>query len=233
MTATSPPSTPTGAAPVAAASAGAGLADGGARRSGAPAAGGRPARPGCHGEGAGLRPGGPGGHGGEPAGGRRAGQPRWGHRGRRAAPAATAGRSSSPTSRTPPGPPAPRRSGSSAGRWRRRRSPAASGGGPGGAAPHRGSPDRPPADAPWRTVSVAAATCADANAASTAAVVAGDQAEAWLADARVPARLVSRDGEVRYLGGWPESDGGPLVIPSHGHVYGGAVGPRSVRPGFG
>jgi thiamine biosynthesis lipoprotein len=82
-----------------------------------------------------------------------------------------------------------------------------------------------PAEAPWRTVSVAAATCADANAASTAAVVAGDRAEAWLTDARLPARLVSRDGEVRYLGGWPESDDQPLVVSSPGHVYGGA-GPR-------
>lgn len=82
-----------------------------------------------------------------------------------------------------------------------------------------------PAEAPWRTVSVAAPTCADANAASTAAVVAGDQAEAWLTDARVPARLVSRDGEVRCLGGWPETDGGALVVPSAGHVYGGS-GPR-------
>jgi thiamine biosynthesis lipoprotein len=82
-----------------------------------------------------------------------------------------------------------------------------------------------PAAAPWRTVSVAAVTCADANAASTAAVVAGDRAEAWLTDARLPARLVSRDGEVRYLGGWPESDDQPLVVSSPGHVYAGA-GPR-------
>ena len=33
-----------------------------------------------------------------------------------------------------------------------------------------------PADGPWQTVSVAAATCADANAAATAAIVAGDRA---------------------------------------------------------
>ena len=51
-----------------------------------------------------------------------------------------------------------------------------------------------PADGPWRTVSVAAATCADANAAATAAVVAGDQAEQWLAGAGLPARLVDHDG---------------------------------------
>ena len=83
-----------------------------------------------------------------------------------------------------------------------------------------------PADAPWRTVSVAAATCADANAASTAAVVAGDGAEAWLTEARLPARLVSRDGHVRFLGGWPESGGEPLAISGQGQVYGGASGPR-------
>lgn len=82
-----------------------------------------------------------------------------------------------------------------------------------------------PAVAPWRTVSVAAPTCADANAASTAAVVAGGQAEAWLAEARLPARLVSRDGEVRHVGGWPGSDDGPLAVSSAGHVYGGS-GPR-------
>src|SRR5690349_2263543 len=58
-----------------------------------------------------------------------------------------------------------------------------------------------PAAGPWQTVSVAAATCADANAAATAAVVAGDQAEAWLATARVPARLVSRRGSVHVLNG--------------------------------
>jgi thiamine biosynthesis lipoprotein len=76
-----------------------------------------------------------------------------------------------------------------------------------------------PADGPWRTASVAAATCADANAAATAAIVAGDQAEAWLARARVPARLVSRDGRVHHLGGWPEGDGGPIVVRSRTRVY--------------
>lgn len=85
-----------------------------------------------------------------------------------------------------------------------------------------------PADGPWQTVTVAAATCADANAAATAAIVAGDQAEEWLAKARVPARLVSRHGEVRYVGGWPDTDGDRLVVPSGSHVYGGAR-PRGVR----
>jgi len=82
-----------------------------------------------------------------------------------------------------------------------------------------------PADGPWQTVSVAAATCADANAAATAAVVAGDQAERWLAEAGLPARLVGQDGRMRYTGGWPESDGGLLPPPAGSHVYRSA-GPR-------
>jgi thiamine biosynthesis lipoprotein len=73
-----------------------------------------------------------------------------------------------------------------------------------------------PAQTPWRTVTVAAATCATANAAATAAIVAGEDAEEWLAKAAVPARLVSDDGEVRYVGGWPEADGDPIVVPAEG-----------------
>lgn len=76
-----------------------------------------------------------------------------------------------------------------------------------------------PVDGPWRTVSAAGATCADANAAATAAVVAGEQAEEWLARAGVPARLVSRAGAVRTVGGWPEVDGGAVVVRSRSHVY--------------
>jgi thiamine biosynthesis lipoprotein len=59
-------------------------------------------------------------------------------------------------------------------------------------------------DSPWRTVSVAAATCVDANTASTAAVVMGDAAPGWLADHRLPARLVDLDGAVTTTAGWPE-----------------------------
>jgi thiamine biosynthesis lipoprotein len=61
-----------------------------------------------------------------------------------------------------------------------------------------------PADTPWRTVSVAAATCVDANVASTAAVVLGDAAPVWLAERRLPARLVARDGGAVCVAGWPE-----------------------------
>jgi len=55
----------------------------------------------------------------------------------------------------------------------------------------------------WRAVSVAAANCVDANAASTAAIVLGDAAPGWLADTGLPARLIGLDGRVRTVAGWP------------------------------
>ena len=60
-----------------------------------------------------------------------------------------------------------------------------------------------PAAPVWRTVSVAAGTCADANTASTAAIIRGEAALAWLAELGVPARLVAESGAVVTLGGWP------------------------------
>ncbi len=57
----------------------------------------------------------------------------------------------------------------------------------------------------WRTVSVAAGSCVDANIASTAAIVRGRRAVEWLAGAGLPARLVARDGEVVHVAGWPTS----------------------------
>jgi thiamine biosynthesis lipoprotein ApbE len=60
----------------------------------------------------------------------------------------------------------------------------------------------PPAPV-WRTVSVTAATCADANAASTAAIIRGDAAPGWLAGLRLPARLVADTGRVETVAGWP------------------------------
>jgi thiamine biosynthesis lipoprotein len=65
--------------------------------------------------------------------------------------------------------------------------------------PRSGEPVR----GPWRTASVAAATCADANIAATAAIVLGDDAPGWLAEQRLPARLVAVDGTVSIQGGWP------------------------------
>jgi thiamine biosynthesis lipoprotein len=60
-----------------------------------------------------------------------------------------------------------------------------------------------PVDGPWRTVSVTAASCADANTASTAAIVLGEYASDWLEQNNLPARLVDHDGAVTYVAGWP------------------------------
>lgn len=61
-----------------------------------------------------------------------------------------------------------------------------------------------PADPVWRSVTVAAPTCVAANTATTAALVRGAEAPAWLRSRAVPARLVRADGEVVTLGGWPD-----------------------------
>jgi len=58
------------------------------------------------------------------------------------------------------------------------------------------------ADPYWRTVSVAAATCVDANTASTAAIVMGAPARVWLNQCRLPARLVALDGTVTTTARW-------------------------------
>ncbi|HEX3841009.1 MAG TPA: FAD:protein FMN transferase [Acidimicrobiales bacterium] len=55
----------------------------------------------------------------------------------------------------------------------------------------------------WRTVSVAAASCVDANTASTAAMVKGPDALSWLAARSLPSRLVEWDGKVSCLADWP------------------------------
>jgi thiamine biosynthesis lipoprotein len=59
------------------------------------------------------------------------------------------------------------------------------------------------ADSPWALVTVAAPSCLLANAATTAAVVMGDGAVAWLGERDLPARLVGGDGAVMVVGGWP------------------------------
>jgi FAD:protein FMN transferase len=65
-----------------------------------------------------------------------------------------------------------------------------------------------PARSCWRTVSVAAGSCTDANTASTAAIVRGPAAPDWLTELGLPARLVRPDGTVETTAGWPR-DGGP------------------------
>ncbi len=64
-----------------------------------------------------------------------------------------------------------------------------------------------PATGPFRTVTVVAATCLDANIASTAAIVRGEAAIDWLLSWRLPARLVENDGTIHYIGRWPDPSG--------------------------
>jgi FAD:protein FMN transferase len=58
-------------------------------------------------------------------------------------------------------------------------------------------------DSVWRTVSVCAASCLDANIASTAAIVRGAAAVPWLEGLGLPSRLVGVDGTVCHVAGWP------------------------------
>ncbi|HEV2035241.1 MAG TPA: FAD:protein FMN transferase [Candidatus Dormibacteraeota bacterium] len=60
-----------------------------------------------------------------------------------------------------------------------------------------------PTTGPWRTATVVAGTCVDANIASTAAIVMGAEAIGWLHANRLPARLVDREGRVHRVSGWP------------------------------
>jgi len=59
-----------------------------------------------------------------------------------------------------------------------------------------------PAASEWRTVTVAAGSCVDANTASTAAIVLGADAVGWLQGRGLPARLVRNDGSTKRVGGW-------------------------------
>jgi FAD:protein FMN transferase len=60
-----------------------------------------------------------------------------------------------------------------------------------------------PATSCWRTVSVAAGTCTDANTASTAAIIRAGAAPGWLHGLGLPARLVRHDGTTVTTAGWP------------------------------
>jgi thiamine biosynthesis lipoprotein len=61
-----------------------------------------------------------------------------------------------------------------------------------------------PAAEHWRTVSVAAGSCVDANIASCAAILLGAAAPGWLRTRGLPARLVAPGGRVTTVAGWPE-----------------------------
>ena len=60
-----------------------------------------------------------------------------------------------------------------------------------------------PAQGCWRTVTVAASSALQANTASTAAIVLGSEAEAWLEARDLAARLVHQNGHVTTTTGWP------------------------------
>jgi thiamine biosynthesis lipoprotein len=64
-----------------------------------------------------------------------------------------------------------------------------------------------PTGSPWRTVTVAAPTCVQANIASTASIVRGGTAVEWLRQLGLPARLVDNAGRVVTVGAWPVPDG--------------------------
>jgi thiamine biosynthesis lipoprotein len=66
-----------------------------------------------------------------------------------------------------------------------------------------------PTSSCWRTVTVAAGTCVDANTASTASLVLGEGAPDWLAERHLPSRLVRQDGTVVTVAGWPDDTRAP------------------------
>jgi thiamine biosynthesis lipoprotein len=68
------------------------------------------------------------------------------------------------------------------------------------------------ADSVWRTVSVSASSCLDANIATTATIIRGEKAAPWLEALALPSRLVRTNGTVLHVGGWPsEGDDLPVV----------------------
>jgi FAD:protein FMN transferase len=75
-----------------------------------------------------------------------------------------------------------------------------------------------PAAAVWILVTVSAASCLDANTASTAAIVWGHEAPFRLAQFGLPARFVAVGGHVIEVGGWPAAtaDGAAGGLPGAG-----------------
>ena len=63
-----------------------------------------------------------------------------------------------------------------------------------------------PVESRWRTATVAAPTCAEANTAATAALVLGADAPDWLETQDRPARLVATDDAVAVVAGWPADE---------------------------
>jgi thiamine biosynthesis lipoprotein len=94
-----------------------------------------------------------------------------------------------------------------------------------------------PVEPVWRTVTVTAATCVQANTASTASIVRGWSALGWLADLGLPSRLLDRTGRVHRVSGWPADATMPDPTPAaagrgdRGRCF--AVAANSTRPAFG
>ena len=84
--------------------------------------------------------------------------------------------------------------------------------------PRTGAPVR----GTWRTVSVAAADCTQANIAATAALVRAGAAAAWLDGLGLPARLIDWEGRTTLVGGWP-APASPAATPP------GAVAPAGEK----
>jgi FAD:protein FMN transferase len=61
-----------------------------------------------------------------------------------------------------------------------------------------------PAAPVWRSATVAAPTCVEANTASTSAIVLGRDAAPWLAERGFIARLVDQQSRVVRVGNWPD-----------------------------
>ncbi|MGN6799968.1 MAG: FAD:protein FMN transferase [Gaiellaceae bacterium] len=60
-----------------------------------------------------------------------------------------------------------------------------------------------PSTSSWRTASVCAESCVEANVAALAALLLGAGARAWLEERGLHARLVHEDGAIMYAGAWP------------------------------
>jgi thiamine biosynthesis lipoprotein len=65
-----------------------------------------------------------------------------------------------------------------------------------------------PAEPVWRSATVSARSCVEANTVSTACIVRGHRALDLVRDRGLPARLVDREARVVTLGGWPAEEPG-------------------------
>ncbi|MDJ0353645.1 FAD:protein FMN transferase [Pseudarthrobacter sp. PH31-O2] len=70
-----------------------------------------------------------------------------------------------------------------------------------------------PAETVWRSVTVAAPTCLEANAFSTAGVVRGFRAVDWFRDRGIAGRFVDQQGRIITTGGWPSEQ--PTALGGH------------------